>query len=173
MKLKSVLAVSLTVFGMVSLAQAWNYPSNPGAAAGSGPNVPHPSAQPYSAPAQAYGGPYQPPSPYQGQPGSPDYSLDGQGDPSYHYPPYRNPYYDGAAYPRNSLSGAIEWFFSLPAYAVDSFSNFLDNNFFPRAPATSGGSPQAQPQSAYPSQGSPATSAPLPPASAAYGPPTR
>jgi hypothetical protein len=172
MRITSVLAVSLVVLSTVCSAQVLNHPQNPGAASGSSPTAAYPSAQAYPAPAQGYGGSYQPPSQYQGQPAPPDYSLSPQGDPVYPYPPHQNPYYDGAAYPRNMLTGAIEWVFSLPSYAMDGVSNFLDNNFFPRAPATSGGSPQGQPQSAYPSQRSPATAAPLPPANV-YAPPSR
>lgn len=172
MRTKSVLVVSLVILSVASLAQAWNYPANQAATTRPAPNVAYPSGQPYSVQGQG-GGSYQEPSVYQRQPVSPDYSTSEQGDPNYPYGPYHNPYYDGAVYPRNFLSGTIDWFFSLPAYAIDSFTGFLDNNVFPRVPATSGGSPQAQPQGAYPSQASPTTSAPLPPASAVHGPASR
>jgi len=172
MRINSLLGVLMVVFSMVSAAQAWNYPYDQAATTGSSPNVTYPAVQPYAPPGQSYGGSYQPPDSYPGQPVPPDYASGTQGDPAYPYPPYHNPYYDGAVAPRNVLSGTIDWFFSLPANAIDSFSNFLDNNFFPRAPATSGGSSQSQPQGAYPTQGGPAPSAPIPPANA-YGPPPR
>jgi len=173
MRIKSVVAVSLAVLSVASLVQAWNYPANQAAPTSPAPNVAYPSGQPYAVPGQGYGRSYQEPSVYQRQPVSPDYSSGAQGDPNYPYGPYHNPYYDGADYPRNFLSGTIDWFFSLPAYAIDSFTGFLDNSVFPRVPATSGGSHQAQPQGAYPSQASPATSAPLPPANAVHGPASR
>ncbi|MBI4965863.1 MAG: hypothetical protein HY913_21475 [Desulfomonile tiedjei] len=172
MRINSLLGVFVVVFSMVSMVQAWNYPPAPPTGTGTVPNATHPSVQSYAPPAQTYGGTHQPPAAYQGQPGSPDYSSGTQGDPAYPYPPYHNPYYEGAVSPRNFLSGTIDWVFSLPSNAIDSFSNFLDSNFFPRAPATSGGAPSAQPQGGHPSPGAPANSAPLPPASV-YGPPSR
>jgi hypothetical protein len=173
MRTKSIVAVSLVVLTMAPLAQAWSTPPNPAAATRPAPSVAYPAAQPYSAPGQAYGGSYQAPSVHQRAPGAPDYSSGTQDDPNYPYGPYHNPYYDGAAYPRNFLSGTVDWLFSLPAYAIDSFTGFLDNSVFPRVPATSGGSTQAQPQGAYPPQGTPATSAPLPPANPVTGLPGR
>lgn len=59
--------------------------------------------------------------------------------PTYPYPQYHNPYYQGAD-PRAALTGTIDWLFSLPAVVMDKFSNVVDRNFFPRQPATSGGS---------------------------------
>lgn len=172
MRIKSVLGAFLLVLSMISLAQAWNSSPAPAAPAGSSPNVAYPSVQPYAPPAQSHDAAYPPPPGYQGQPMAPDPALSAQGDPAYPYPPYHNPYYDGDVSSRNFLSGTIEWFFSIPSTALDSFSNFLDNNFFPRAPATSGGSSQSPPQAIYPQQGRPGASLPLPPANPA-APPSR
>jgi hypothetical protein len=172
MRIKSVPVVFLLVLSMISLAQAWNSSPAPATPAGSSPNVTYPTVQPYAPPAQSHDAAYPPPAGYQGQPTAPDPAMSAQGDPAYPYPPYHNPYYDGDISPRNFLSGTIEWVFSLPSTALDSVSNFLDNNFFPRAPATSGGSSQSQPQALYPQQGSPGTPLPLPPANVA-APPSR
>ncbi len=64
--------------------------------------------------------------------------------PTYPYPQYHNPYYQGAD-PRAALTGTIDWLFSLPAVVMDRFSNVVDKNFFPRQPATSGGPVTAPP----------------------------
>ncbi|MGC8658469.1 MAG: hypothetical protein ACP5U1_05285, partial [Desulfomonilaceae bacterium] len=56
------------------------------------------------------------------------------GWPSYPYPPYRNPYYDGGT-PGNVLSGVIDWMLEFPSSAWDRFSEYLDSKFFPSSPA--------------------------------------
>lgn len=60
--------------------------------------------------------------------------------PNYPYSQYNNPYYDGGNQ-GNLVSGLIDWALAFPSSTWDRLSEFLDNNLFPRSPATYGGQP--------------------------------
>lgn len=121
--------------------------------------VPNPQAAPFPQEVGPQGSPYaDPPTGYQPtgppvggyqdqQPANQLSSSQGQW-PTYPYPQYHNPYYQGAD-PRAALNGTIDWLFSLPSVLMDKVSNVVDKNFFPLQPATSGGttvSPTGTPQ---------------------------
>lgn len=164
MKALCVFVVASVVLGSVGAASGWQ--QGPGPA--NGQNVPKPYAgdgnyrnplpqqpHPYAYPAPSV--PNLPP-PYPASPGTaqapqtpgfsrygqapspqtPGYSGYGQApSPAYPYPPHHNPYYDGVS-PKDMLANTIEWVLSFPSTVMGHFSNFLDDNLFPRVPATSG-----------------------------------
>jgi hypothetical protein len=166
MRVKSIFTVGLLVLCVVSLADGWQ---NQPAATGPGVTTaqpPRPPAPPYFGGQQSYGQPYPPITPYSDRGGAAHQAVGAQDAPTYPYPPYHNPYYDGTS-ARNFVNGTIEWVFGLPSMALDGVANFLDNKFFPQQPATSGGTPEPAPAPRVP-----ATQAPLPPAST-YTPPAR
>lgn len=61
------------------------------------------------------------------------------GWPTYPYPQYHNPYYEGAA-ARNLLTEAVDWIVAVPSNVVGKVCDFLDTRVFPNVPATHGGS---------------------------------
>jgi hypothetical protein len=89
-----------------------------------------------------------PPQPY----GRPDGLLPGQqsqtapgalqtGDPdmpSYPYPKYHNPYYDGTE-PGSVISEMFQWLREIQSGVMERVSNIIDSRFFPAKPATDGG----------------------------------
>jgi hypothetical protein len=77
------------------------------------------------------------------QPPQSQYGENAQSWPNYPYPQYNNPYYDGGS-PGNFISGVIDWALTFPSSTWDRLSEFLDNNLFPRSPATYGGKPTVQ-----------------------------
>ncbi|MFH0957849.1 MAG: hypothetical protein V1897_04015 [Pseudomonadota bacterium] len=76
---------------------------------------------------------------------SPQYQQgqNAQSWPNYPYSQYNNPYYDGGS-PGSFVSGVIDWALAFPSSTWDRLSEFLDNNLFPRSPATYGGKPAVQ-----------------------------
>jgi hypothetical protein len=132
--------------------QAPSLPAQPPYQGYSGGNQPVPS---YGQPAQyGQGNPYS-------QTGPQIAPQAGQGGhPNYPYPQHHNPYYDELN-PRLFISNTLEWLIALPSNFMDRVSNFIDGQFFPEVPATSGQggnteAPPLQPPQGYDS------SAPLP-----------
>lgn len=167
MRVKGILTVTLLVLFVVSMADGWqNQPAVTGPGVTTAQPTMPPPVPPYSSGQQPYGQPYPPAAAYPNQPGAAPSAGAAQDGPTYPYPPYHNPYYDGTS-ARNFVNGSIEWLFGLPGQAIDTVSNFIDNRFFPQQPATSGGFPQPVPAPPVP-----ANQTPLPPAST-YVPPTR
>jgi len=145
MGFKSLFGVCLLVLATASGAQGqYGQAPIPTRDAAVTPQQGGPTASPYSGFPQGYGNADSAPGGYQTQP-APGYSDMNSPDwPSYPYPRYHNPYYEGAA-ARDFASGTLDWVMSLPSNVFDRVSNFLDGHVFPQAPATHGSSSQAQP----------------------------
>jgi hypothetical protein len=172
MKGKSIFAITLLVLCVISAANAWQtQPAATGPAVSTAQPSAPPAAPSFTGPPQGYGQQYPPAAAYPNQAGATPAPGNAQAGPTYPYPPYHNPYYDGNSV-RNVLNGTVEWLFGLPGQAVETVSNFIDARFFPVQPATSGGQSQQAPVQQPPAQPVPVTPAPLPPASA-YAPPVR
>lgn len=143
MGIKCMVGIAITV--LVAAGAAWSQqPPYPVPAPQSVP-VPQvrPQGSPYADPPTSYGSPGLPPSGgYQHRGPAPQAGTNQTQWPSYPYPQYHNPYYQGVD-PRTAINGTIDWLFSLPAVLMDKVSNVVDRGFFPRQPATSGGSTAA------------------------------
>jgi hypothetical protein len=152
MQIKQVLRMAFVILTCTSFSYGWQ---NQPAATTRGNTYPAATSrntlqQQYQAVPQ-YGGLSQPPPQYQPQQSGGAASAP---YPQYPYPRYHNPYYSSNGMtPRNMLSNTMEWLINLPSNFADRVSNFVDNRFFPRTPATHGGQPQSQIQRAIPSGG--------------------
>lgn len=161
MRVLRVFVVAFLVLGIVGVANGWQ--QGPGVANGSGPPPQYARDGQYHSPGARQPHPYvyptqpvpqAPPAyspnrgavPMQQAPGYSGYTQ--VPEPSYPYPPHHNPYYQGVS-PKDLLANTIEWVLSLPATVMGRVSNFMDDNFFPRVPATSGASTEPPPQSNY------------------------
>ncbi len=174
MSLNRILGVSIAVLVMVSisLGQSWQGQS-PGFQPGITP-VPQgavPTGQSCTTTTPGYESLPQSPSTYQARPIPPDQVTGRDVPPPYPYPPYHNPYYNGAS-AGEFLSGTVDWLFSLPSSLIDRVANFMDGNFFPQSPATSGGTPQSEVQRSPSVQETQPIGQSLPPA-AVYEPGSR
>jgi hypothetical protein len=174
MSINRVLGVSIAVLVMASISQGQNWQGqSPGLQPGIAP-LPQgapPAGQSYATTPPGYGSLPQPAARYQAQPILPDQGTGREAPPPYPYPPYHNPYYNGAS-AGEFMSGTVDWLFSLPSSLIDRVANFMDGNFFPQTPATSGGPPQSEVQSAPSTQESQRIEQSLPPA-AVYQPGSR
>jgi hypothetical protein len=174
MSINRILGVSIVVLVMVSssLGQSWQGQS-PGLQPGMAPTPQGaaPAGQPYATTTPGYGSQPQSPSRYEAQSIPPDQGTGREAPSPYPYPPYHNPYYNGAS-AGQFLSGTVDWLFSLPSSLIDRVANFMDGNFFPQSPATSGGTPQSEVQRAPATQESQRIEQSLPPA-AVYQPGSR
>ncbi len=173
MSINRVLGVSIVVLVMVSVALGQNWlGQSPGLQPGMAPLPQGADSgnQSYATTTPGYGSLPQPPSRYQSQPMPPDQGSGREAPSPYPYPPYHNPYYNGAS-AGEFLSGTVDWLFSLPSSLIDRVANFMDGNFFPQSPATSGGTPQSEVQRAPSAQDSRIEQS-LPPA-AVYQPGSR
>ncbi len=166
MAIKRVLGVSIVVLITISIAQGQSWQDQPqGFRPGMAP-LPQgapPGDQSYAATPQGYGSMPQPSSRYQTQPIVPDPGTGRDAPPLYPYPPYHNPYYNGAS-AGEFLSGTVDWLFGLPSSLIDRVANFMDSSFFPQAPATHGGPTQSQVQRGPSFQDDRGPGQPLPPA---------
>jgi hypothetical protein len=171
MSINRVLGVSIVVLAMVSISLGQNWQGqSPGLQQGAAP-LPQgagPSNQSYATTAPGYGNPPPSPGGYQAQQISPDQGTGREAPSPYPYPPYHNPYYNGAS-AGEFLSGTVDWLFNLPSSLIDRVANFMDGNFFPQSPATSGGTPRSEVQGAPSTQESQRIEQSLPPA-AVYQP---
>lgn len=133
MGFKSFLRVSLLLLAMATtVAAQYGQVSAPPPAVPVGPTPPGQGTYAYPGAAQS---PLPAPQPQAySDMNSPDW-------PSYPYPPYHNPYYEGAS-PRDFFAGTLDWLLSLPSNVFDRFSNFVDGRFFPQTPATQGAANQ-------------------------------
>jgi hypothetical protein len=151
MEIKRALGITLLLLIAVCLVYAGQSHSQGTGPLGTTPSTAAPAqVQSYPQGPHAYGpGTQTPAYPSQAQPGMGTWNTDGT--PNYPYPAYHNPYYDGTT-ARNAVTQTVEWVFGLPAMVMDGVSNFLDNSFFPRVPATQGGQPPADASGAPPAQ---------------------
>ncbi len=170
MAIKRVLGVSILVLMTVAVAQGQSWQSqSPVSRPGVTP-LPqgvYPSAQSYGANPAGYGGLPRSSNGNQAQSIPAPPRNGSETSPHYPYPPYNNPYYNGAS-AGAFLSGTVDWLFNLPSSLMDRVANFMDGNFFPETPATQGGPAQSQVQGEPSLQNDrvPATrTRPLPPAS--------
>ncbi len=159
MRAISIFIVACLVLGSVGIACGWQQ----GSGISNAPAAPQPYAAdrqyPTPAPQQPYPNAYPAPPPlppsqaYSTNQGTvPQQQAPGYSEaqtPVYPYPPHHNPYYDGAS-PKDLLANTVEWVLSFPATLMGTVSNFVDDHFFPRVPATSGSSSGPPPQSASP-----------------------
>jgi hypothetical protein len=174
MAIYRVLGVSIVVLMTVSVAlgQTWQgQPQNVQPGISALPQGAPPGAQSYVATPPGYGSLPQSPSRYQAQPIPQDPGTGRDAPPPYQYPPYHNPYYNGAS-AGEFLSGTVDWLFSLPSGLIDRVANFMDGNFFPQTPATHGGPAQSEIQGGPSFRDSQGPVQPLPPA-AVYEPGSR
>ncbi|MGO9567147.1 MAG: hypothetical protein ACLP5H_06370 [Desulfomonilaceae bacterium] len=174
MAINRVLGVSIVVLMTASIAQGQSWQGQPQSLQPGVSPVPQgapPVDQSYVPTPPGYGSLPQPPSRYQAQPIPADQGTVSDAPPPYQYPPYHNPYYNGAS-AGEFLSGTVDWLFSLPSGLIDRVANFMDGNFFPQSPATHGGPAQSEVQGGPSFRDSPAPVQSLPPA-AVYQPDSR
>ncbi|MGB6067754.1 MAG: hypothetical protein WBG50_23355 [Desulfomonilaceae bacterium] len=167
MAIKRVLGVSILVLMTVAVAQGQSWQSqSPDSQPGAAPVTQgvYPSGQSYGANPAGYSGLPQSSDRYQAQSVPLEPSSGRMAPPSYPYPPYHNPYYNGVS-AGEFLSGTVDWLFNLPSGLIDRVANFMDGNFFPQTPATQGGAPQSQVQGESPVQENRVPTQTLPPAS--------
>jgi hypothetical protein len=169
-----VLGVLIAVLAMTCVSQGQSWQGQPpGLQQGVAPpqqGAP-PAARSYATTPPPYGSVPPAQSRYQAQSIPPDPATVRDAPPPYPYPPYHNPYYNGAS-AGEFLSGTVDWLFNLPSSLIDRVANFMDGNFFPQSPATSGGSPRSEVQGAPSTQESQRIEQSLPPA-AVYQPGSR
>ncbi len=171
MAIYRVLGVSIVVLMTVSVAQGQSWQGQPQSAQPGISILPQgvpPGDQSYASTPPAYGSLPQSPSRYQAQTIPSDPGTGRDGPLPYQYPPYHNPYYNGAS-AGEFLSGTVDWLFSLPSSLIDRVTNFMDGNFFPQTPATQGGPAQSEVQGGPSFRDSQGPVQPLPPA-AVYQP---
>ena len=157
MKTKNMLCVVLLVLAAACSAEGQQ--NQPPAA---NPGVEPP---PLAAASQTQVTPASPPASYQVQPLPGDSSGTNCTEwPTYPYPQYHNPYYDGAHQVRSFVSGTLDWLLNVPSNLYDRFSNIVDGAFFPPAPATSGSRQGSQVLGRPSSPAQPPAPAAVPPA---------
>ncbi len=174
MAINRVLGVSIVVLAMVSISQGQSWQGQPPAMQPAIVPLPQgapPAAQSYDPAPPGYGSMPQSAGRYQAQQIPPDPGTGRNAAPSYPYPAYHNPYYNGAS-AGEFLSGTVDWLFSLPSSVIDRVANFMDGNFFPQSPATYGGPPQSEVQGPPAAQETQRIEQSLPPA-AVYQPGSR
>jgi hypothetical protein len=126
------------IFSTASVTWGWQ----------AGPVPPGTGNAPLAGYPQAQGGPASEVSPgyaagaptWQGNGTPPTQGLDvpgRQGYPTYPYPPYHNPYFEGRVQP-SFITRTLDWLFSVHTGVMDRVADYVDGKFFPRAPATSG-----------------------------------
>jgi hypothetical protein len=144
MGFKGLIGVWLLVLAMVSGAQSqYRQTPVPTRDVAPMPQQGGPATLPYSGIPQGYGNAAPAPGGYPAQPDQGYSDMNSPDWPSYPYPRYHNPYYEGTA-ARDFVSGTLDWLMCLPSNVFDRFSNFLDGHVFPQAPATHGSSGQPQ-----------------------------
>ena len=99
------------------------------------------------------------PQPIQGEVVTQDLGI-----PHYPYPPYPNPFYQGASQ-QDPLAEGVQWLRGLPSNVVHRVSAFIDTNLFPKKAATHGGASPAPSSISAPEQISPTPFVPKAPQS--------
>jgi hypothetical protein len=89
----------------------------------------------------------RPPASYRPYSGPADPPADENEFPRYPYPPFPNPYFEGASN-RNVLSEGIDWIWGASTSVAGRVSNFVDARLFPAKPATQGAGVSQDPASA-------------------------
>ncbi len=118
-----------------------------------------------------YRGSHQRPPTHMAQPAPGQVESVPSGHPSYPYPPYHNPYYDGTSH-NSFVSNILDWVFSVPTSVMDRFADYVDRRFFPAAPATRGQNPNPAVMGGPGQSCAPVQAAPAAPATA-YDPDRR